>query len=224
MEELDLQAVKDFLETTDDDSFEPGRFTVDDDGKANWVLREIAKIDVEKKRIERNYQEDLARLNDWRNRELERLTSPRNFFESLIAKYVGRIREAAEAAGKKAKSFRYTLPAGIVRIKDREPEFKRDEKALAGFLEQNDYAEFVSTVEVKKPDWAAFKKRLSTDLLEIKNGKLVDKVTGQVVEGVEVIERGAKCEIELESLNSAGPIQRAIEERQREKAVATNGN
>lgn len=197
-QELDLTLIKDALEIPEEEAFDPQRFVVDDDDKANWVLKKVANFENEAIRIEAAYRFERENLELWRVRELDRLTRPRSFFEGLIMRYVSRIREAAEAAGKKAASFRYSLPAGIVRIKDQAPEYRRDDEVLVAFFESHLKPDYVETVIVKKPLWGEYKKLLKTGELGIKDEKLVDMTTGVIVDGVEVIERPAKLEIEFE--------------------------
>ncbi|MHB0977757.1 MAG: host-nuclease inhibitor Gam family protein [Candidatus Aquicultorales bacterium] len=191
--ELDLRAIKEALEIPEETPFDPGAFVIDTDDKANWAIKRVAEYETEAKRIEQNYKDQLMLLNDWRERELRRLANPRSFFEGHVFRYIRRLREAAEKAG----SFRYALPAGTVRVKDQAPEFKRDEAALVAFFELHNYVNYVKSTVVKKPDWATFKDLLKTGGLKIEGSHLIDTATGQIIEGVEVLERPAKLELDF---------------------------
>lgn len=56
---------------------------------------------------------------------------------------------------------------------------KQDDEKLVQFLKDSGQLEFIKTEE--KPRWGDFKKRL-----EIMGGSVVDKETGEIVEGVTV--------------------------------------
>lgn len=179
-------------------AIDPQRFIVDDDDKANWALRKLAKIEAEEKRIQKNYEMEMQRLASWRDEKLAKLKGPRSFFEGLLFGYMRILRANHEKENKPAKSFRYDLPLAVLRIKDQDPKYERDEKVLVDFFEANGYINYVNAKEVKSPNWATFKDLLKTGGLKIEGSHLIDTATGQKIEGIEVIERPAKLEFDFE--------------------------
>ena len=85
----------------------------------------------------------------------------------------------------------YKLPSGTLKVKYQKPEYKRDDAKLTEFL-KNNYISYVETVY--KPKWADFKK--ATNFIT-KDGKAIIEDTGEVIDGVEVIEREPTFEVEI---------------------------
>ncbi|SDX05234.1 host-nuclease inhibitor Gam family protein [Tepidimicrobium xylanilyticum] len=92
---------------------------------------------------------------------------------------------------KKTKTMlKYRLPSGELVKKFRAPEFKRDNDKLTLWLENNGMKEYI---EVKKQaKWGELKKAT-----EVINGTVVLKDTGEIVEGVEIVERPAEFKVEV---------------------------
>lgn len=84
----------------------------------------------------------------------------------------------------------YNLPSGKLLLKQREPEFVKDDAKLVEWLENN---ELNQLVKIKKsPDWATLKKDVS-----IVNNKVVSTYTGEIVEGITVIQRDPEFKVEV---------------------------
>lgn len=82
----------------------------------------------------------------------------------------------------------WSIPAGKLILKKQAPEFKRDEKTVIEWLKQNDGSQYVKTVE--SLDWANLKKD-STVV-----GNTIVNNDGEIIPGVEVIEREDKFVVE----------------------------
>ena len=82
----------------------------------------------------------------------------------------------------------WSIPAGKLILKKQAPEFKRDEKAVIDWLKQNDGSQYVKTVE--SLDWANLKK--DTTVV----GNTIVNNDGEIIPGVEVIEREDKFVVE----------------------------
>ena len=78
----------------------------------------------------------------------------------------------------------YQHPYGKLVLKKQAPEFKRDDKAVIDWLKQNNGTEYVKTVE--SLDWANLKK--DTTVV----GNTIVNADGEIIPGVEVIEREDK--------------------------------
>ena len=76
----------------------------------------------------------------------------------------------------------YRLLSGTLVKKIGGRTMKQDDDALLAYLKASDNEDMIQTTE--KPKWGEFKKRL-----EIVGGQIVDKTTGELVEGVQIIEK-----------------------------------
>lgn len=100
--------------------------------------------------------------------ELDRITS-------LADSQIEKIQQRVEAAQR-----RYENGTLVKKIGGRT--MKQDDDALLAYLKASDNEDMIQTTE--KPKWGEFKKRL-----EIVGGQIVDKTTGELVEGVQIIEK-----------------------------------
>ena len=82
----------------------------------------------------------------------------------------------------------WSIPAGKLMLKKQAPEFKRDEKTVIDWLKQNNGTDYVKTVE--SLDWANLKK--DTTVV----GSSIVNSDGEIIPGVEVIEREDKFVVE----------------------------
>ena len=82
----------------------------------------------------------------------------------------------------------YTHPEGKLVLKKQAPEFKRDDKAVMSWLKDNNGGNYIKTTE--SLDWASLKK--DTTVM----GNAIVNSDGEIIPGVEVIEREAKFTVE----------------------------
>lgn len=115
--------------------------------------------------------------------------------EYIIEKRDGKLAEYFETlnenAMKKTKTMlKYRLPSGELVKKFPGPQFKRDNDKLTQWLENNNMDEYI---EIKKQaKWGDLKKKTKV----IGNAVVIED-TGEIVEGVEVIERPAEFKVEV---------------------------
>lgn len=165
------------IETTE---VEQEGFVINDDQKAEWAIRAIKEEESESKRLIDlcNAQIDFyaQRIHQYEE-DLERRTC---FLKTQLADYF-------EQAPKKATKTQETVtfPSGKLVRKFPRPEYVRDNDKLIRELDGSDYVDLVPKLK-----WAALKKDL-----EILDGVVVNKTTGQVVESITVVERPATFEV-----------------------------
>jgi len=168
---------------------ESTEFVVDNDMKAEWVLKKIREAKNDCQRFTDEYQRQMdfykaqiETLNQQTKDEIERL-------ESMLAPY---FREREQAGFTKASKtqVKYDLPSGKLLMKKQEPDYSRDDKKVIEWLEKTDQGKFVK-VE-KKLDWAGLKRQV------IVNGQNVVTKDGEIVPGVTVTERGEKFVVEVD--------------------------
>lgn len=115
--------------------------------------------------------------------------------EYIIEKRDGKLAEYFESLDEKnmkktTTMLKYRLPSGELVKKFRAPEFKRDNDKLTLWLENNGMKEYI---EVKKQaKWGELKKAT-----EVVGGQVVYVDTGELVEGVEVVERAPEFKLEV---------------------------
>lgn len=162
---------------------------IKNDEEADWWIEiheeklvEVRRLKVQLENKIAFYQEKLDKVI----KEEEAIIERRNgklaeYFESLDEKQM-----------KKTKTMmKYRLPSGELVKKLRAPEFKRDNDKLTQWLENNNMDEYI---EIKKQaKWGELKKKTKV----IGNAVILED-TGEIVEGVEVIERPAEFKVEVE--------------------------
>lgn len=155
---------------------------VEDEASANWALRKIKEHENEIKRINDFAEQEISKIESWANKEVDQHKRDIDFFQSKLAEYAMDLRE------KDNKFKTLKLPNGRVRFRKRQPQWKYDDKTLIQSLKQAGMTDYIKVEE--KPVKSDIKK-----VLEVIDGKTINPETGEVVEGIEVIERGEKVEV-----------------------------
>ncbi len=163
-------------------------FVVDDAQKANWALRKIKQLEAKKKENTTLADEEVAVIRDWEREENGKLQQDIDFFTSLLERY----HRDLYAQDPDIKTIK--MPNGQMKMRVQQPEFRRDDKVLLDWI-KNEWvpavqAQYVRTTE--KPDWRELK-----GYLEVAGDRMVDPESGQVVEGIEVVEREPKFSVEV---------------------------
>ena len=164
------------------------KFEVDNDMKAEWCINKIRKIREAQSRETEELQRQMQFYLDQIDMIAHKADEEAAFFEGMLRGYFNDRVEAGFAKATKTK-IAYKLPTGELTLKHREPEYKRDEKAVLAWLEKND-DRFVK-IE-KKLDWAGLKKAV-----EVSGNGCIDPSTGEVIPGIEVVEREDEFVVEV---------------------------
>lgn len=160
-------------------------FIVDNEQKANWALRKIRQLQEKRVANIELAENEIERINMWLDDINSELEQSIDFFTGLLEQYHRRIFEQDP----KAKTIK--LPHGKLKMRKQQPEFIRDNDKLLSWLKQSNKTDYIVVKE--SPDWAQLKKTL-----QVAGNALVDTETGEVVEGVEVVEREPKFSVEVE--------------------------
>jgi len=163
---------------------EEEKFVIDNDSKAEWALE---RIKTEKQDMERLIKVCEDRIADYQQKieqfkqKYEQRTS---YLKTLLHQYF------LQVPHKKTKTQEtYELPSGKLKLKYPGPEFVRSDEKLVEYLENVN----PDLIKIKKiPDWASFK-----PFVTVKYGKAVDTTTGEIVEGVTVVERPPEFIVEV---------------------------
>lgn len=109
------------------------RFIVDDDGKAEWAMRHVARIVEERAGLAAQAQEWIDRITGWFEQRSRPLATREAFFRAHLERYALAIREAS---GGKTKSI--TLPSGRIQTTATGPKIVvEDEAELLSWVREN---------------------------------------------------------------------------------------
>lgn len=158
-------------------NIEADSFVIDTDAKAEWALDKI-----------REARADRDRWVKWYTDKIQEITEQTDFdtmnLERMLAEYF------ASVPHKKTKTQEsYKLPGGKLVLKTQNPEYKRDDKAVIEWAKANNLGQFVKVEE--KLAWSELK-----DATAVFEGHIVTE-DGEIVPGVEVVNREAKFVVEV---------------------------
>lgn len=120
-------------------------FTIDDDSKANWALHKIRAARRRIDEVHTLYEEELDRLNAFREHETRYEQQTIAFFEHHLVAYATRLR-AADPAGRERTN--HALPAGTIRFRRSQSVKVEDLDAVLAWAEQS-HAELIErTVKI----------------------------------------------------------------------------
>lgn len=177
-------ATLDELDALDMDAFsadEPaGEFMgwrIADDETADWAVAKIAEERAELTRIKALADEQISRIMEKVRAAEKRYENGTAYLTSKLAEYFSTVPH------KKTKTTEsYRLLSGTLKMKLGGVSMQQDDEKLLEYLKASGNADMIKTTE--KPMWGEFKKNL-----QIVDGVVVDKNSGEIVEGVAVIEK-----------------------------------
>ena len=177
---INLEIADDFIKKNSDENDE---FIIDNDEKAEWALKKIAEERKEAQRYIDVCRSMILEYEEKIRKEEERLNKKTSYLESKLQEYFLSVKHKSTKTQKV-----YKLPSGTLKLRYRQPEFKRDEEKLLSWLKENKMLDFIKVKET--PNWAELKKNVKI------SGNRAVAEDGQIVEGVEVIERPPVFEID----------------------------
>lgn len=147
---------------------------ITDDGCADWACRKIAEEKAELDRIRELADAQIQKIE-------EKVAAAERRFQNGTRFLTGKLAEYFETVPHKTTKTKasYRLLSGTLTRKFGGTTMEQDDEKLVQFFKDSGQLEFIKTEE--KPRWGDFKKRL-----EIIGGSVVDKETGEIVEGVTV--------------------------------------
>ena len=155
----------------------PAPWRIADDGAADWAVRKIAEERAELARIRELAEAEIERIEAKLAAAEKRCENGTRFLTAKLAEYFSTV---PHKATKTKESYR--LLSGTLTMKIGGTQMKQDDEALLAFLKQSGNDDMIQITE--KPRWGEYKKRL-----QIVGGSVVDSQTGEIVEGVTVIEK-----------------------------------
>lgn len=155
------------------------RWIIKDDKSAEWALKKI-----------REAQEDTARWNAYYAAQMETIERQNAdtvaYFTALLEAW---FKTVPHKTTKTQES--YQLPGGKLVRKAQQPTYERDANALLTWAKSS----FPEAVKVKEEaSWTDIKNRIGKVMPD---GSAVDKETGEIIDGVTVIERDPVFKVEI---------------------------
>ena len=167
-----------------DEIVESEEFSIDNDHKAEWALRKIAEETIESQRYANVCDTVIAEYEFKKQKNKEQLDNKTSYLKQKLLEYFNSVEH------KKTKTQEtYKLPSGTLKLKYQSPECVRDDETLLKWLKESDKNEYVKVKE--SVDWAELKK-----IAQI-NGDKALTGDGEIIEGVTVVERSPKFDIEF---------------------------
>jgi len=151
-------------------------FRIETKEQASWALRKLTAIERGRQESRAAAQVELERIQTWLAEEEKRADTGRGYLDFLLEDY--HRRQLAE--NPKAKTIK--LPHGELQLRAQQPEYIRDDEAIKAWAKVTKPA--VMIPQDPKLDWAGLKKDL-----KVNGNKAVDPATGEVVPGIQVVER-----------------------------------
>lgn len=146
------------------------------------------QAELQKAREALEVKAELDRITSLADSQIEkiqqRVEAAQRRYENGTRFLTGKLAEYFETVPHKTTKTKhsYRLLSGTLVKKIGGRTMKQDDDALLAYLKASDNEDMIQTTE--KPKWGEFKKRL-----EIVGGQIVDKTTGELVEGVQIIEK-----------------------------------
>lgn len=170
----------DYTVTEDQEQWE-----ISNDSEAEWLIDKVNEDLIEINRFELSLTNKIEILKERLEKVKKEKENKISRRDSYLLRY---FEDIPEELKKKSKTMeKYRLPSGEIIKKYPAPEFKRDNDTLVNWLKENRMTEFIEVKESAK--WADLKKATKTI-----GSSVVLEETGEIIEGIEVIERAPTLE------------------------------
>jgi len=166
-------------------------FIIDNDQKANWALRKIRHLKNKKNKNEefakteiKAIQKEIDAVNSWLESENGTLNNDIEYLEMKLKYY------ALDLRDDDPELKTHKLPFGQLQFRKQRKKWKYEDDKLLEFAEKN----IKDTVKIKKQ----VDKRKLKQKIKVVGDKAVVADTGEVIEGIKVIERGEKFKVKTD--------------------------
>lgn len=180
-----MAAVDDIRAASIEDVMENEEWSIKDDHTAEWALRQIRKAKDEMDRVWNDAAFEIDYYQKIQEAAETKFSNSTGFLRGKLLEYFGTV---AHQETKTQES--YKLPSGTLVQKKAKLDLEHDDETLLRFLKESGDTEYIKVTE--KVAWGDLKKALT-----MVDGAVVNKETGEVVEGVTIIEKPEQFEIKL---------------------------
>ncbi len=176
------------------------RFVIDTDKKATWAMRKIRKNNEkikEKKELAQevidDLKEEIRETEKWLEQETNSIKEDNEFFEGLLKQYAEKLREENEDLKT------HKLPFGKLQFRKQRPKWNYNDYKLMDSLKEAGF-ENTSIIQIKeRVHKNELKDAVSEGALKLTgDGRVINPKTGEIIEGVEVQERGEKVKVKVD--------------------------
>lgn len=186
MENLALKIINEVIGDAEPEQPDSESFMVDNDEKAEWALSKIREEQAEATRIKDTCQRMIKHYEGEMRKAEQDLNNNTEYFKSQLERYFGTVKTKKSPKGTQET---YKLPSGTLKRKYPNPKYDVDDKKLVEWLKERKMEDYIEVKE--KAKWGEFKKAVKQA-----GSKVVDE-NGEVVEGVEVIDRSPTFVVEV---------------------------
>lgn len=160
------------------------RFVIDSEEKADWALRKIKEAENKIEEIEEFAEHQIRQIENWKAKQTGKHHESIDYFQSLLAEYLNNKRKEDP----EIKSI--TLPTGNVGFRKRQPKWIYNDEVLLESLESENMNDLI---RVKKE----INKKTIRKEFKVVNGNVINPETGQVIEGIQVVQQGESLNVRL---------------------------
>lgn len=183
MNELEAYELNELDSLKDINEEDKSKFKVTNAQTANWVFRKIKAINTKLKDVDTMANEELYRIQKWKESKTKEYGELKTFFEGLITEHV------MEEKNKDPK-YKLSTPYGSAYVKTSPEKWVYDEEALLKWLDKNKKDLIHIEKTVKKKDLKEY--------AAVVNGKAIDINTGEEIAGVSIVDGEKMAIIKVE--------------------------
>lgn len=177
--------MEDIRNATIEEMMDDEGFSIKDDRTAEWALKKIREAKDEADRIAADCEDEISYYQAVQTAAEKKYESSTGFLKGKLLEYFGSVNHQETKTQES-----YKLPSGQLVMKKARLGLEHDDEKLIGFMKANGYGEYVKVTE--KPAWEDFKKTLT-----VVDGAVINKETGEVIEGVTVVEKPESFEVKV---------------------------
>lgn len=166
---------------------EEERFKITDDDRACWALKKIKELEEQIAEKEALAERQIEQVNNWLENETDSLDKQINNFKNMLFEYAQQLRE------KDPNLKTHSLPFGKLQFRKRRPKWQYADKLLDTVKESIPEALRVKEEVDKRTLKKLIKDSNKYHILD--DGRVVNTETGEMVEGLQIIERGEKFKV-----------------------------
>lgn len=176
------------LPSEEQEAAEKPHFVVDDINKADWCVRKINKSHLDELAIDKIADDQIARINAWRQTEKQSIDRECLFFESVLLPFAQRYLKTINT-GKKVQKKSFKTPNGTIGFKTGRTDFAYEGEKASSTNEK--LVEYLKTaapeyIEIKQlAKWGELKKNIKFNA----DGTAILADTGEIITNMKVIKQ-----------------------------------
>lgn len=156
-------------------------FKISELEQTSWAFKKLRKLQEEEDQIKYLASKEMEIINTWQSKELEKIENSKKYFNGILEEYY------MEELEKNPKA-KINTPFGKMSIRKQQPKWEIENEVALEWIKKNDK----QLIRVKEEiDKAGLKKKYKIV------GNQVVTEDGEIVEGIEILERDPKITIKV---------------------------